>query len=549
MTDLIGVLVLVGLLALLQWPLGTLLARAATSTHHLRVERAVYRVVGVAPDARQRPRSYAGSVVAFSTLGIVLLTTILLLNPLLPFSHDTAGMPPAGALSTAISFVTNTNWQWYAGETTLGYAAQAGGLAVQNFLSAAVGIAVAFALVRALAAHRVETLGNFWVDITRVVVRVLLPLAAVAAVLFMLGGVIQNLNDPTTVTTVTGATQAIPGGPVATQEAIKQLGTNGGGFFNANAAHPFENPTAWTNLLSTVLMLAIPFSLPRALGLILGNRRQGYAVLGAMTALWAASTALLVWAEHAAGGLAPAAAGAALEGKETRFGLTASAVYAAATTGTSTGSVNAAHDSLTAQGGLVASASMGLGEIAPGGVGSGLYGMLVVAILAVFLAGLMVGRTPEIYGKRVRAAAMTRVALYTVATPVLVLAGFAATMAVPALREAVTQEGAHGVSSALYAYLSAGNNNGSAFASFDSSSTAQLLLMGAVMLLGRFVPMLLVISLAGVLAREPRVPAGAGTMRTDGPLFTFLLVGVAVVVALLTYAPALALGPIAESLS
>ncbi|WP_062518675.1 potassium-transporting ATPase subunit KdpA [Demequina silvatica] len=549
MTDLIGVAVLVGLLALLQWPLGTLLARAATSTRHLRVERAVYRVVGVAPDAQQSTRSYAGAVVAFSTLGVVLLTAILLMNRALPFSEGTAGMGFAGALSTAISFVTNTNWQWYSGEVALGYTAQAAGLTVQNFLSAAVGIAVAFVLVRALAAHRSATLGNFWVDITRITVRVLLPIAAVSAVLLIAGGVIQTLADPTTVTGVTGAAQTLPGGPVATQEAIKQLGTNGGGFFNANAAHPFENPTAWTNLLSMVLMLAIPFSLPRALGLILGNRRQGYAVLGAMTTLWVASAGLLIWAEHAAGGLAPTAAGAALEGKETRFGLTASALYAASTTGTSTGSVNAMHDSLTAPGGLIASASMGLGEIAPGGVGSGLYGMLVIAILAVFLAGLMVGRTPEIYGKRIRAAAMTRVALYTVATPVLVLAGFAATMAIPSLHSAVTQDGAHGVSSALYAYLSAGNNNGSAFGSFDSSGTPQLLLMGAVMLLGRFLPMLLVISLAGVLAREPRVPAGAGTMRTDGPLFTVLLVGVAVVVALLTYAPALALGPIAESLA
>ena len=543
----IGLLVIV--LALVQWPLGNALATAATGTRHTRVERAVYRVVGVNPESRQSWKSYAIALMAFSVAGVALLMAMLMLNGKLPFSQGTPNMGWAGALNTSVSFVTNTNWQWYAGESTLGYAVQAGGLTVQNFLSAAVGIAVAFALARAFAAHQADAIGNFWVDLTRVTSRILVPLSVGATLLFLGGGVIDNLNAPRVVTTLTGAAQTIPGGPVATQEAIKQVGTNGGGFFNANAAHPFENPTSLTNLLSIALLLAIPFALPRALGIILGNKRQGNAILAAMASLWIAAVGLLTWAELAGKGAAPALAGAAMEGKESRFGLAASALYAASTTSTSTGSINASHDSLTAPGSLTAIGAMLLGEISPGGTGSGLYGMLIIAVLSVFLAGLMVGRTPELYGKKIGSREMSLVAVYIVVTPALVLGGTALTLGVSSLKNAaVTQGGAHGVSSALYAYASAGNNNGSAFGSFAAGGTWQNVLLAIVMFAGRFLPIVLALALAGALAAAKRIPSSAGTLRSDTPLFTALLVGVAPIIALVAYAPVLALGPLGEAL-
>jgi K+-transporting ATPase ATPase A chain len=363
------------------------------------------------------------------------------------------------------------------------------------------------------------------------------------------GGVIDNVNSSRVVNTLTGATQTIPGGPVATQEAIKQIGTNGGGFFNANAAHPFENPTSLTNLLSIALLLAIPFALPRALGIILGNKRQGNAILAAMASLWIAAVGLLTWAELAGKGAAPALAGAAMEGKESRFGLAASALYAASTTTTSTGSINAAHDSLTAPGSLTAISGMLLGEISPGGTGSGLYGMLIIAVLSVFLAGLMVGRTPELYGKKIGSREMSLVAVYIVVTPALVLGGTALTLGVSSLKDAaVTQGGAHGVTSALYAYASAGNNNGSAFGSFAAGGTWQNVLLAIVMFAGRFLPIVLALALAGALAAAKRIPSSAGTLRSDTPLFTALLVGVAPIIALVAYAPVLALGPLGEAL-
>lgn len=543
----IGLLIIV--LALVQWPLGNALAAAATGTRHNRVERVVYRLVGVNPESRQSWKSYAIALMAFSVAGVALLMLLLMLNGHLPFSQGTSNMGWAGALNTAVSFVTNTNWQWYSGETTLGYTAQATGLTVQNFLSAAVGIAVAFALARAFAAHKADGVGNFWVDVTRVTTRILVPLSAGATLLMIGGGVIDNLNAPRVVTTLTGAAQTIPGGPVATQEVIKQIGTNGGGFFNANASHPFENPTSLTNLLSIALMLAIPFAMPRALGIILGNKRQGNAILAAMASLWIAAVGLLTWAELAGKGAAPALAGAAMEGKESRFGLAASALYAASTTSTSTGSINAAHDSLTAPGSLTAISGMLLGEISPGGTGSGLYGMLIIAVLSVFLAGLMVGRTPELYGKKIGSREMSLVAMYIVVTPALVMGGTALTLGVSSLKDAaVSQQGAHGVSSALYAYASAGNNNGSAFGSFSAGSTSQNVLLAIVMFAGRFLPIVLALALAGALAAAKRIPSSAGTLRSDTPLFTALLVGVAPIIALVAYAPVLALGPLGEAL-
>lgn len=542
------ILVVVALLLLVQWPLGRYIARIVTDTKDLRAERGVYRLVGVNPASQQPWSTYAGAVLAFALVGVLLLYALLRLQDAFPLAVGKPAVPADGAFNTAVSFVTNTNWQWYSGESTLGYLSQMAGLTVQNFVSAAVGIAVVFVLLRGFAASGAQVVGNFWVDITRIVIRLLLPLAVIAAVLFMIGGVVQNLNDPLVATTVQGATQTIPGGPVATQEAIKQLGTNGGGFFNANSAHPFENPSAYTNLLQILLLLVIPFSLPRAMGIVLGNKRQGVAILAAMGVLWLASVALITWAELAGKGAAPELAGAAMEGKETRFGVASSALFAASTTGTSTGAVNSMHDSFTAAGGGVALLNMMLGEVSPGGTGSGLYGMLIMAVLTVFLAGLMVGRTPEIYGKRIGRQEVTLVALYTLTTPVLLLIGAGLTAGVPALVGAITQDGPHGLSSALYAYASAANNNGSAFASFGAATPYQNTVLGLVMLFARFIPMVLVIALAGALAAQTRRSPGPGTLPTATPLFVGLLVTVVLFIAGLTYVPALALGPVAEAL-
>ena len=541
--------VVVGLLLLAQWPLGTYLAHVLADDRDFRGERGVYRLVGVDPRSGQTWSAYALSVLVFSALGVLLLYGLLRLQRFLPWSLDREGMSPAGAFNTATSFVTNTNWQSYAGDSALGHFVQMAGLSVQNFLSAAVGIAVAFVLMRGFATSRGTHVGNFWVDITRIVVRVLLPMSMVLAVVLLLGGVIQNLAEPLQVTNLAGSIQTIPGGPVATQEAIKALGTNGGGFFNANSAHPFENPSVWTNTLAIVVMLLIPFSLPRALGITLGNRRQGVAILAAMASLWLGSVALATWSELSAFGAAPQLAGAAMEGKEARFGEAASALFAASTTATSTGAVNASHDALTAPSGGAALANMMLGEVSPGGVGSGLYGMLVMAIMTVFLAGLMVGRTPELYGKRISRPQVSLAALYLLTTPVLLLVGAAITVAVPSLREAsITQAGPHGLTSALYAYASAANNNGSAFGSFNAATDYQNIVLGVIMVLARFIPMILVIALSGSLLRQPRTEPGPGTLRTDTPLFVALVVVVVLFLAGLTYVPALALAPLAEAL-
>ena len=548
LSGLLTIAALLVLLAVAYVPLGDHVARVLTSTRHLRAERVVYRLGGVDPDAEQSPRGYVLSVVAFSVVGIVLLTAILLGQAALPWSRGLPGMPWDMALNTAVSFVTNTNWQSYAGESTLGFAAQAAGLAVQNFVSAAVGVAVAVALVRGFTRAGSGTLGSFWVDLVRVVVRVLVPLALVAAVVLLLLGVVQNLAD-VTVRTLAGGTQVVPGGPVASQEAIKQLGTNGGGFFNANSAHPFENPTAVTNLLSVFLMLVLPVSLTRTFGTLLGSRRQGHAILGAMGVLWALSLAVTTWAEVSGQGQAAQAAGAAMEGKETRFGEWASALFAVSTTGTSTGAVNASHDSMTPLGGGSVLLNMMLGEVSPGGVGSGLYGILVASVLAVFVAGLMVGRTPELLGKKIGTREMTYVALYTLVTPALVLVGVGVAIALPGTSEAMGNPGGHGFTEVVYAYASAANNNGSAFGGLTVTSTFFQLTLAAAMLLGRLVPIVLVLLLAGSLARQRRVPATAGTLRTDTATFAGLVVGVVLLVSALTYLPTLALGPVAEALT
>jgi len=487
-------------------------------------------------------------VIGFSLVGVAALTAILVGQTALPFDRGLPGVPGAMAFNTAVSFVTNTNWQSYGGESTLGFSAQMIGLAVQNFLSAAVGMAVAVALIRGFVRVRSGVLGNFWTDLTRGTIRILVPLAFVAAVLLIAGGVVQNFAD-VGMQTSAGHHQVLTGGPVAGQEAIKELGTNGGGFFNANAAHPLENPNGFTNLLEIFLMLLIPVCLTRTLGTMLGDRRQGVAVLGVMGALWAAGLALATWAEVGARSGAARAAGAAMEGKETRFGEWGSALWASVTTGTSTGAVNSAHDSLTPVGGGVAMVNMMLGEIAPGGAGAGVYGILVMAIVAVFIAGLMVGRTPELLGKKIGKRQITYAALYVLTTPVLVLVGVAVAISLGRTADAMGNPGAHGFSEVLYAYVSAANNNGSAFGGLTVTSVFFQITLASAMLLGRLIPIALVLLLAGSLARQGRTPVTAGTLRTHQPSFAALLLGVILVVTGLTYFPALALGPIAEALA
>ena len=541
------------ILAVAYRPLGDYMAWVYTSPKNARAERGLYRLIGVDPASAQTWQAYARSVLAFSLVGVLAVYLIQRVQQWLPWS---LGLPaPGEALSfnTAISFVTNTNWQSYSPELTLGYTVQFAALAVQNFVSAAVGLAVAVALVRGLAYRRSGTIGNFWVDLTRGTVRLLVPLSIVAAIVLLAGGVIQNVAGFTQVTTVAGATQSIPGGPVASQEAIKLLGTNGGGFFNANSAHPFENPTGWTNLFEVVLMLIIPFSLPRTFGTMLGDKRQGYAILAAMGILFVGSTLALTSFELAGRGTAPELAGAALEGKEMRFGIVGSTIFGSTSTLTSTGAVDSMHDSFTALGGMMPMLNMMLGELAPGGVGSGLYGILVIAVLAVFIAGLLVGRTREYLGKKIGPREIKLASIYILVTPILVLVGTALSFAIPAVREDVTttsiwNPGIHGFSEVLYAFTSAANNNGSAFAGLTANTPWLNTALGVAMLLGRFVPIVLVLALAGSFAAQDKVPATAGTLPTHRPLFVGLLIGVIVIVTALTYFPVLALGPLAEGL-
>ena len=532
------------------------------------VERAIYRLCGIDARREQRWNIYALSVLSFSAVSVLVLYGLQRLQGSLPLNPtEVAGVPAPLSFNTAVSFVTNTNWQNYAGESTMSMLTQALGLAVQNVTSAATGLAVAVAFIRGLLAVRQGTLGNFWVDLTRTVVRVLLPLSFVLALVFGAFGVVQSLDGPREIITVEGATQTIPGGLVASQEAIKQLGTNGGGYFNANSAHPFENPNPVTNLIQMWAMLAIPFALTftfgRLAGTATGNRasgaRQGWAVFAAMFALWFVPT-LVAMSVETEGNPAltdagitqeagPTQAGGNLEGKEMRFGPEASGLFAASTTGTSTGAVNSAHDSFTPLGGAVPMFNMMLGGVSPGGVGSGLYGMLIFAMLAVFIAGLMVGRTPELLGKKIQADEMKLVVLYILLVPVVVL-GFAAMSIASAWGvSALGNPGPHGLSEVVYAYTSVGNNNGSAFGGLSGNTDWYNTTLALAMLVGRFGLMVPVLAIAGALARKQPVPESAGTFPTGTPLFAALLTGVVVVVVGLTYFPVLALGPLVEQLT
>ncbi|THV26513.1 potassium-transporting ATPase subunit KdpA [Glycomyces paridis] len=529
-------------------PLGDHIFRVVTRERHNRVERGLYKAMGVRPDAEQRWTGYARSVLAFSALSLVLLYLLQRLQGSLPLGNGFGGVEPGLAWNTAVSFTTNTNWQAYSGESTMGIVVQAAGLSVQNFVSAAVGIAVAVALVRGFARKATDKLGNFWVDLTRVTLWVLLPIASVAAVALVAGGVVQNLADFTTAQTATGGDQTLTGGLIATQEAIKNLGTNGGGPFNANASHPFENPTSWTNFILVYLILCIPFSMPRVFGRMAGDDRQGYAIAAVMGVIAIVSTGLVVGFESFANGTVPQAVAAAMEGKEVRFGVADSGVFAAATTLTSTGSVNSFHDSFTSFGGGVLMLNMMLGEVAPGGVGAGLYGLLVLAVITVFIAGLMVGRTPEYLRKKIGAREIKLASLYFLVTPALLLIGLAASLAVPANLESMQDSGPHGLSEMVYAFASASNNNGSAFAGFGANTPWFNTVLGLCMLFGRLLPIVLVLALAGSLAKQRPVPATAGTFPTHKPLFVGMVVGVTIVLVALTFLPVLALGPLADGL-
>jgi K+-transporting ATPase ATPase A chain len=546
------------MLAICFRPLGDHIARTFTSRWDLKVERGIYRLIGVDPASEQSWPVYLRGVLAFSMVGVLIVYLIQRLQAWLPYSLGLPAVPAGISFNTAISFVTNTNWQSYSPEATLGSTVQMAALTVQNFVSAAVGLAVAIALVRGFAEHRGEqhragTIGNFWVDLMRGTIRVLLPLSVVFTIVLIAGGVIQNLNPSTAVHTLAGATQSIPGGPVASQEAIKLLGNNGGGFFNANSAHPFENPAAWTNLIEIFLMLLVPFSLPRAFGTMVGDRRQGYAILAAMAFIFVVSVSLFTWFETSGGGTATAAAGGAMEGKEQRFGILGSTLFGTTSTLTSSGAVVASHDSLTPLGGMMTMIDMMTGEVAPGGIGAGLYGILVMAVVAVFLAGLMVGRTPEYLRKRIRSREIKLASLYFLTTPTLILAGTALSFAIPGVVQSVEKTtifnpGPHGFSEVLYAFTSAGNNNGSAFGGISANTPWMNAALGAVMFLARFVPIVFVLALAGSLAAQERLPVTAGTLPTHRPMFVGLLVGTVLINTALTYFPVLALGPLAEGL-
>jgi K+-transporting ATPase ATPase A chain len=543
----VGLLIVV--LAAAYVPLGNHLAAVYSGGPHRRAERALYRILRVDPDGEQRWTGYAAAVLAFSFVSVVLLYLLQRLQALLPLSLGRGAVEPGIAFNTAVSFVTNTNWQSYVPETVMGHLVQMAGLTVQNFVSAAVGMAVAAALVRGFARASTDRIGNFWVDLTRGVTRVLLPASFVVAILMVGLGVVMSLHSGVDVAGVDGRGSTIALAPVASQEAIKELGTNGGGVLNANSAHPFENPTALTDLLQIVLLLVIPVAFTRAFGVMVRDTRQGTVLLAVMTTLWGGLLAVAWWAETHPNGPATLAAGAAMEGKETRFGIPSSVLFAVSTTGTSTGAVNSMHDSYTGLGGGVTLLNILLGEVAPGGVGAGLYGILVLAVVAVFLAGLMVGRTPEYLGKKLGRTQVTAAVVAILAMPAAVLLGTGAALALPGTRDALANDGAHGLSEVLYAYASAANNNGSAFAGLTVTSPFFQSTLALAMLFGRFVPILAVLALAGSLAAQRRVAPGAGTLPTHGALFGVLVAGTVVLVAALTFFPALALGPLAEALT
>ncbi len=523
------------------------------------IERLVYRLLGVDPGREQRWRAYAVSLLAFSLVSVIVVYALLRLQAWLPFNPtDRQTVNPWVSFNTAISFATNTNWQTYGGESTMSHLSQMVGLTVQNFVSAAAGMAVVVAIIRGITRRGADTLGNFWVDMTRTVTRFLLPLAFVVALVLVSQGVIQNARGFDAVTAIDGTEQVIPGGPAASQIAIKQLGTNGGGFFNSNSAVPFENPNPLSNLIENWAILLIPFAMPLVFGRLARDRRQGRMLLAVMVVLWSGSVLVATFAET--GGNSAVAAGVDqsvaadlsgggyLEGKELRFGAAGCGLWAGSTTGTSSGSVNCMHDSMTPTGGGTALVNILLGEVGPGGVGVGLMGLLVYALLAVFIAGLMVGRTPEYLGKKIRAAQVKLVMLFLLAPAAMILGFTAASVVIGPGLDGISESGPHGLSEVLYAFASGAGNNGSAFAGLSAADPWYATTVGLSMLVGRFFLIIPALALAGSLGRKQPTPVTSGTFPTHTPLFAGLLTGVVVVVAGLTFFPALALGPIAEGL-
>ena len=542
-------------LFLLARPTGLLLARLIDGAPLPAVrgfETGIWR--GLRIDTREMTwRQYLLALLLLNGFGLLLLFTILLLQGILPFNPQRLpGLSWDLALNTAVSFTTNTNWQAYAGESTLSYFSQMLGLTVQNFLSAATGIAVVFALIRAFSRHSMTTLGNAWVDLTRITLWLLLPLSLLLALIFIQQGTLQNIHPYQPFTSLEGAKQLLPMGPVASQEAIKMLGTNGGGFFNANSSHPFENPTALTNILQMLAIFLIPTALCFAFGDAVKDRRQGHAILWAMTVIFVLCAAFVMWAEWQGNPHFLTLGGdsaANMEGKESRFGILASSLFAVVTTAASCGAVNAMHDSFTALGGMVPMWLMQIGEVVFGGVGSGLYGMLLFVLLAVFIAGLMIGRTPEYLGKKIDVREMKMTALAILVTPALVLSGTALAMMTEAGRSGMFNPGIHGFSEVLYAVSSAANNNGSAFAGLSANTPFWNCLLAFCMLVGRFAVIIPVLAIAGSLVSKKSQPASQGTLATHGALFVGLLIGTVLLVGALTFIPALALGPVAEYLS
>ena len=536
-------------------PLGSLLARmivGAPLPAIARLDSGLLRGLGISTEEMSW-RRYLSAILLLNLVGLAVLFAMLMLQGALPFNpQQLPGLSWHLALNTAVSFVSNTNWQSYAGESTLSYFSQMAGLTVQNFLSAASGIAVIFALTRAFARQSASTLGNAWVDLTRVTLWVLLPISLLLALFFIQQGALQNLHAYQPFTSLEGAKQLLPMGPVASQEAIKMLGTNGGGFFNANSSHPFENPTALTNFVQMLAIFLIPAALCFAFGDAVRDRRQGHAILWAMSAIFVVCAGLVMWAEwHGNGHFLTLGADSAInmEGKESRFGILASSLYAVVTTAASCGAVNAMHDSFTALGGMIPLWLMQIGEVVFGGVGSGLYGMLLFVLLAVFIAGLMIGRTPEYLGKKIDVREMKLTALAILVTPALVLLGTALALMTEAGRSGIFNPGIHGFSEVLYAVSSAANNNGSAFAGLSANTPFWNCLLAVCMLLGRFGVIVPVMAIAGALVSKKIQPASTGTLPTSGPLLIGLLIGTVLLVGALTFIPALALGPVAEHLS
>lgn len=543
------------------WPLGRYLHAVMEGrvAWMRRVEASILRLCGASPDADMGWKSYTLSLILFNTLGVIVVYALQRLQHMLPLNPQSMGaVTPDSAFNTAVSFVTNTNWQGYGGESTMSYLTQMLGLSVQNFLSAASGVVVVIALIRGFARHSAQGLGNVWADLLRVTLWVLLPICVVYAVFLVSQGVIQNFLPYVEVQTLAGQSQTLAMGPVASQEAIKMLGTNGGGFFNANSAHPFENPTALSNFVQMLSIFLIPAALCFTFGRMVGDARQGWSVIAVMFMLFIAGAVMTTHFEQQGNPMWQALgvdqtnssdqAGGNMEGKEVRFGINASSLFATITTAASCGAVNAMHGSFTPLGGAVPLVNMQLGEVVFGGVGSGLYGMLIFAVMAVFIAGLMIGRTPEYLGKKIEAFDMKMVSLAILITPILVLAGTALAVSVDAGRAGIGNPGPHGFTEVLYALSSASNNNGSAFASLSANTPFYNVLLAVAMWFGRFGVIVAVLALAGSLAAKKRLAAHQGTMPTHGPLFVVLLMGTVLLIGLLNYVPALALGPVVEHL-